>query len=302
MIESLERAVLLVQQVFEDVRAGVADRAEGELAELVLASQRVVNAASAVQVVALAGIAARDEVQGPDGAWVGVDRGVGHVSEFASVTVAPMLGLTTRGAQERVQTAAALVSRLPGTLAAMAAGDLDGWRASIIVAETAETTAAGCAQVEAVILPRVCGETGGQVRARTRRALALVDADAVRLRAAKARLERSVRVWPSHVVGLSEWVAVLPAHESALCKAAVDDHACALRREDPDLSMDQARADALVDLVLARVQVSTTVHLTMPVQAVAAGAWRRRGDGEAPRAARACRTTRAWGPRGGRWP
>ena len=86
MTGSLERAVLLVQQVFEDVRAGVADRAEGELAELVLASQRLVNAASAVQVVALAGIAARDEVQGPDGAWAGVDRGVGHVSEFASVT------------------------------------------------------------------------------------------------------------------------------------------------------------------------------------------------------------------------
>ena len=243
-----------------------------QLAELVLASQRLVNAASAVQVVALAGIAARDEVQGPDGAWAGVDRGVGHVSEFASVTVAPMLGLTTRGAQDRVETAAALVSRLPGTLAAMAAGGLDGWRASIIVAETAETTAAGCAQVEALILPRVCGETGGQVRARTRRALALVDADAVRLRAAKARLERSVRVWPSHVVGLSEWVAVLPAHESAMCKAAVDDHAGALRREHPDLSMDQARADALVDLVLARVEVSTTVHLTVPVQAVTGGA------------------------------
>jgi hypothetical protein len=122
MIESLERVLLLVRQVFEDVRAGVADTTEAELAELVLASQRVVDAASAVQAVALAGIAARDEVQGPDGAWVGVDRGVGHVNEFASVTVAPMLGLTSRGAEDRVQTAAALVSRLPGTLAAMAAG------------------------------------------------------------------------------------------------------------------------------------------------------------------------------------
>jgi Domain of unknown function (DUF222) len=266
MIESLERALLLVQQVFEDVRAGVADTPESALAELVLATQRVVNAASAVQSVALAGIAARDEVPGPDGSWVGVDRGVGHVNEFAAVTVAPMLGLTSRGAEDRVQTAAALVSRLPATLAAMAAGDLDGWRASIIVAETAETTAAGCARVEAVILPRVCFETGGRVRARTRRALALVDPDAVRARAAKARLERSVRVWPCPVVGLSEWAVVLPVHESALCKAAVDEHACALQREDPDLSMDQARADALVDLVLARVQVSTTVHLTMPVQ------------------------------------
>ena len=68
------------------------------------------------------------------------------------------------------------------------------------------------------------------------------------------------------MVGLSEWAVVLPAHESALCKAAVEDHAAALRAEDPDLSADQARADALVDLVLARTQVTTTVHLTMPVE------------------------------------
>ena len=49
-----------------------------ELAGVVLAAQRVVNAASAVQAVGLAGIAARDEVAGPDGSWVAVDRGVGY--------------------------------------------------------------------------------------------------------------------------------------------------------------------------------------------------------------------------------
>ena len=195
-----------------------------------------------------------------------VDRGAGFVGEFAAVSVAPMLGLTSRGAEERVRTAAGLVSRLPGVLAAMGAGELDAWRASIVVAETAETTAEACARVEGMVLPRICAETGGRVRARVRRALARVDADAVRVRAAKARLERSVRVFPRHVVGLSEWVAVLPAHESALCKAAVEDHAAALRGEDPDLSADQARADALVDLVLARASVTTTVHLTMPVE------------------------------------
>jgi hypothetical protein len=192
------------------------------------------------------------------------------------VSVAPMLGLTSRGAEERVRTAAGLVSRLPGVLAAMGAGELDAWRASIVVAETAEATPEACARVEAMVLPRICAESGGRVRARVRRALARVDADAVRVRAARARLERSVRVFPSHVVGLSEWVAVLPAHESALCKAAVEDHACALRAEDPDLSADQARADALVDLILARVEVATTVHLTMPVETLTVDAPRDR--------------------------
>ena len=96
-----------------------------------------------------------------------------------------------------MRTAAALVSRLPGVLAAMGAGELDAWRASIVVAETAEATPGACARVEAMVLPRICSESGGRVRARVRRALVRVDADAVRVRAAKARLERSVRVFPS---------------------------------------------------------------------------------------------------------
>ena len=276
MIEMLGRVLAQVQEVLADATSdlpvgdaqlvGDAQVRVDEWAQVVLACQRVLNATSAVQAVALAAVGAVDEVQGPDASWVAVDRGPGFVGEFAAVTVAPMLGLTSRGAQDRLQTAAGLVSRLPGTLAAMGAGELDSWRASIIVAETAETDAAGSAAVEAIILPRVLTETGGRVRARTRRALARVDAEALRIRAAKARLGRSVRVWPSPVVGLSEWAAVLPAHESALCKAAVDEHACALVRDDPDLCMDQARADALVDLILARVQVSTTVNLSIPVQ------------------------------------
>ena len=236
MIESLERALLLVQRAFEDATAGgsgVSGLDMAELAGVVLAAQRVVNAASAVQAVGLAGIAARDEVRARTGRWVAVDRGAGFVGEFAAVSVAPMLGLTSRGAEERVRTAAGLVSRLPGVLAAMGAGELDAWRASIVVAETAETTAEACARVEGMVLPRICSESGGRVRARVRRALARVDADAVRVRAAKARLERSVRVFPSHVVGLSEWVAVLPAHESALCKAAVEDHACRVAGRGP---------------------------------------------------------------------
>ena len=160
MIERLERALAVLQEVFADATARGSSVDVGELAGVVLAAQRVLNAASAVQAVGLAGIAARDEVQAGDGCWVAVDRGAGFVSEFAAVSVAPMLGLTSRGAEERVRTAAGLVSRLPGVLAAMGAGELDAWRASIVVAETAETSPAGCARVEAMVLPRICAETG----------------------------------------------------------------------------------------------------------------------------------------------
>ena len=54
-IESLERALVLVQRAFQDATAGVAAGLDGpdlgELAGVVLAAQRVVNAASAVQAV-----------------------------------------------------------------------------------------------------------------------------------------------------------------------------------------------------------------------------------------------------------
>ena len=92
MIERLERALAVVQEVLTDATARGSSVDIGELAGVVLASQRVVNAASAVQAVGLAGIASRDEVPGPDGSWVAVDRGAGFVNEFAAVTVAPSWG------------------------------------------------------------------------------------------------------------------------------------------------------------------------------------------------------------------
>ena len=78
MIEELERALRLVQRAFEDATAGgsgVSGLDMAELAGVVLAAQRVVNAASAVQAVGLAGIAARDEVRARTGRgwrWTGV--------------------------------------------------------------------------------------------------------------------------------------------------------------------------------------------------------------------------------------
>jgi hypothetical protein len=136
MIDTLGRVLTQMQDVLADATVALSDGGStvgggvrferdvqarvDEWAQVVLASQRVINAASAVQAVALAGVGALDEVQSPDGSWVGVEQAPGFVGEFAAVTVAPMLGLTSRGAEDRVQAAAALVSRLPGTLAAMA--------------------------------------------------------------------------------------------------------------------------------------------------------------------------------------
>jgi hypothetical protein len=108
-----------------------------------------------------------------------------------------MLAMGFVAAGRKVEAAAALAAKLPATPAAMSAGDLDPWRATIIATQLSEANAQSCAAVEALIYPAVLDETPGAVTKRVRRVLARVDADVLRLKAAKERLDRFVRAYPS---------------------------------------------------------------------------------------------------------
>jgi hypothetical protein len=220
-----------------------------------------------VQALRVAQYAARVSEQDGCGGWVEVEHPVGHVGEFAVDCFGPMLALGPAAAGRKVETAVALASRLPVTLAAMSTGGLDWWRASIIATELGEASGESCAAVEALIYPAVLSESAGAVTKRVRRVLARIDADAVRLKAAKERLERFVQAYPSRVPGLTTWVASLPAADSAACWAGIDDLAHRMCGDDPTRTLGQCRADALVDLMLTNVQVATTVTLMIPVQA-----------------------------------
>ena len=68
-----------------------------------------------------------------------------------------------------------------------------------------------------------------------------------------------MHAYPSHVPGLTSWVASLPAADSAACWAAIDDLAHRMHGDDPTRTLEQCRADALVDLMLTNVTVATTV-------------------------------------------
>ena len=145
--------------------------------------------------------------------------------------------------------AAALASGLPLTLAAMSAGDLDSWRAAIIASELCEAGGQSCAVVETLIFPAVLGEAPGAVTKRVRRVLARVDADAVRVKAAKERLDRFVHAYPCHVPGLTTWVASLPAADSAACWAAIDDPAHRMHGDDPSTRIARVLLDERTGVV-----------------------------------------------------
>src|SRR5665811_264249 len=268
MFDKFSQALALMGEAFEDAQTGATYLGAVDLAAEVDGAQRVINAACAVQALRVAQYAAREEEQDPSGQWVEAEHGLGHVSEFAADAFGPMLAMGPVAAGRKVDTAAALAAKLPLTLAAMSAGDLDSWRATIIATELSEASPASCAAVEALIHPAVLAEAPGAVTKRVRRVLARIDADALRVKAAKERLDRFVHAYPSHVPGLTTWVASLPAADSAACWAAIDDLAHQMHGDDPTRTLEQCRADAMVDLMLTNVEVSTTVTLMIPVQTV----------------------------------
>jgi hypothetical protein len=196
MIDKFSQALTLMREAFEDAQTGPSALASVDLAAEVDGAQKVINAASAVQVLRVAQYAAREEEQNDHGSWVVVDHPIGHVSEFASDCFGPMLAMGPVAASRKVHTAAALAAKLPVTLAAMSAGELDSWRASIIATELTEASPASSAAVEALVFPKVLDEAPGAVTRRLRRVLARVDADALRIKAAKERLDRYVRASP----------------------------------------------------------------------------------------------------------
>ena len=266
MIDKFSQALALMREAFEDAQTGAVFLPGVDLAAEVDGAQQVIKAAAAVQALRVAQYAGREQEQDTSGAWVEVDHGLGHVSEFAPDCFGPMLAMGFVAAGRKVATAAALAAKLPATLAAMSSGDLDPWRATIIATQLSEASAQSCAAVEALIYPAVLDETPGAVTKRVRRVLARVDADALRLKAAKERLDRFVRAYPSEVPGLTTWVASLPAADSAACWAAIDALAHQMAGVDPTRTLEQCRADALVDLMLTNVEVTTTVTLMIPVQ------------------------------------
>ena len=201
MFDKFSQALTLMREAFADAQSGAAFMSPGDLAAEVDGAQRVINAACAVQALRVAQFASRDQEPDDSGAWVDVDHGLGYVSEFASDCFGPMLAMGSVAADRKVHTAAMLASRLPVTLAAMSAGDLDSWRATIIATELCEASGQSCAAVEALIYPGVLPEAPGAVTRRVRRVLGQVDADALRVKAAKERLDRFVQAYPSQCQG-----------------------------------------------------------------------------------------------------
>ena len=145
--------------------------------------------------------------------------------------------------------AKALVTEMPHTLAALESGQLNEWRATLLVRETACLTAADRAAVDAHLAP----DTGALSGAGDRRLVAAARAAAYRLdprtvtdRAAHAATERHVSLRPAPDT-MCYLTALLPMTAGVGLYTALARHADTLRAAGDPRGRGQLMADTLVE-------------------------------------------------------
>src|SRR5215469_4737086 len=166
--------------------AGLGRLSDDELIGVLRASRRLASWAAAMELACVADLWHRrtaEEDAGDTGA-------AGHAGD----EIAAALTLTGRAADGVLDLAIAL-QRLPAARAALAAGAIDLPRAKVISDDVTALTDEHAAAVDQVIASAAPGQTTGQLRAATRRAVIAADPAAARKRKEQALREARVERW-----------------------------------------------------------------------------------------------------------
>ncbi|MBK9474928.1 MAG: DUF222 domain-containing protein [Tetrasphaera sp.] len=245
----------------------LAECSREELGEALESTQRLANALAAAQVRLIAEIATRESIEFEDGT-IG-ELPAGHEVFDGAEVVASRLGCSVRHASDRVAQSFVLVGGLPRLLAAMAEGVVDDYRARVVVGELVGVSAEVSRRIDADLAGLWYDAKGapapGRLRTRVRALVALLDAEALARRADGARPMRRVARWGC-APGLDTWTWLVPSEQSLTAWAALQSRAdelrAAARVAGEQLTVDQARSDAMFDLlrgVLTEVRLVVTV-------------------------------------------
>jgi len=267
LVTELQACAAAGRQAYAQACSADGDVSASELGELAVALAVVDRASQAASVAALAQFARREEVEDPDDIAAVLEKvhAVGYVEEFAGTDVALTLGISVRSADSRLDQAAQLTSRLPRVLARVAEGLVELGQAHRVLYETAEIESLEvCHAVDAYVAERIGSCDPTRLGALARYAIGRICPAALRQRATRNLSDRRFTVGPGPA-GLAEIYALVPAAQAAAMWEAACELARSYQEDDPDLTADQARADAFVDLALANVHISATVSLGVPV-------------------------------------
>ena len=167
--------------------------------------------------------------------------------------VAATLGMTSGGAQVRVDTARAIVEKLPACRLAMGAGFMGYWHARVVVQAVTDAglSAAGVAAVDARVASRVKGQSWAAFRRTLRRAILAADPYVVLAEHADAMRRRRVDKIDLLDPVMSELQVTLSAVDAQTVWLGLDATATRLQAAAkaaglPDEGIDAYRSDALV--------------------------------------------------------
>ena len=140
VVTALLGAAEVIRSLEPTMVAAATDSAVGmrDLAAVVKAVNLVGRAAAGIESHAVAGFARRDEILNeaqPFVEPVEVVRPDGFVHRDAGLDVAHLLGISDGSGDTRTRRAAELTARMPKTLAAVTAGDVELWQAHAVLDE-----------------------------------------------------------------------------------------------------------------------------------------------------------------------
>jgi hypothetical protein len=224
-------------------------------------AQREKDAASARQAVALAHLAARDSHVQEDGTSAEVHHRLGYQRLDAPELAAPRLGVSVHVASNRILDAIAQMVRTPAVVDAMASGELDEQRARVVTEETEFLSPQSAAEVVKRVSQVWAQLTTGPLRRLLARTAAQVDPDAVTAHAEEERARRGL-TRRLGVHGTDHWRGDFRVEQARGAWAAVTERARQLVRDRQADSLELARADAMMELILEHCDVKVVVHAT----------------------------------------
>lgn len=238
---------------------GVLDRVQ--------ALERLRSLVDAEQVVALADFARRCDTSGDpyqprdDGPDRPHDPGVGDEVGLA---------LRIASADRRIEVAVALRERLPDTLDAMRRGRATLAKARVLLEETEQLAPTDVAGIEDRMLGGIAEVTPGRLRRRVRRAVIGLDPEAATRR--RQRAERGREVWlRPDADGMATLGARLCTADAIGIYELLDQGACAARSGGDSRTLDQLRADLLVQIMFGAatpVALRPLVQVLLPAETV----------------------------------
>ena len=242
----------LLSVLAEQAAADPGSLGDDELFGVVSAARRLQARAEYLELAAIAEFAARSGAAYA-ASVAGKAKPGRRDGEFAAAELGMELVVSTRSAGDRMEFAAALATRLPATYAGLAAGVIDGGKASAIWFYTRFLSDADAAAADAVLAAAAPSMRYDSLSGKAARLEMKLDPGAVRARKEQARAEgRRVEARREASGNMSFGGRELSVEEALAAKSFNDGDALALRRAGLPGTLRELRLVALLDRMAGR--------------------------------------------------